>query len=110
VPANTGIDTTKGCYYWLHTHDTTGVIHVESPTQKQYTLGDFFDIWGQKLTGSSFLTHGITSGHSLRAYVGTQLFTGDPRSITLTPHKQITLEYGPPWVTPTASFTFPAGE
>ena len=25
------------CYYWLHTHDTTGIIHIESPTQAKYT-------------------------------------------------------------------------
>ena len=38
------------CYYWLHTHTNDGVIHVESPTQRLYTLGDFFDIWRQPLS------------------------------------------------------------
>jgi hypothetical protein len=32
------------CFYWLHTHDRTGVIHIESPTQSTYTLGQFFAI------------------------------------------------------------------
>jgi hypothetical protein len=30
----------------LHTHDTSGTIHVESNTNRDYTLGQFLDIWG----------------------------------------------------------------
>ena len=38
------------CYYWLHVHTQDGVIHVESPTTRKYTLGQFFAIWGQPLS------------------------------------------------------------
>ena len=37
------------CFYWLHTHDSTGTIHVEAPIPRPFTLGTFFDIWGQPL-------------------------------------------------------------
>jgi hypothetical protein len=30
----------------LHTHDNSGVIHVESAINKNYTLGEFMNIWG----------------------------------------------------------------
>jgi hypothetical protein len=30
----------------LHTHDATGTIHVESNTIRNYTLGEFLNIWG----------------------------------------------------------------
>jgi len=30
----------------LHTHDTSGTIHVESNAYRIYTLGQFLDIWG----------------------------------------------------------------
>ena len=110
VPAGVGIDQKNKCTYWLHTHDTSGVIHVESPTEKQYPLQNFLDIWGQAVNKTSFLTHGIAAGHSVRTYVGSALYSGDPGTILLTPHKVITLEYGPPWVTPASSYTFPAGE
>ncbi len=40
------------CYYWLHVHAGDGIIHIESPTQKIYTLGDFFDEWRQPLTAT----------------------------------------------------------
>ena len=110
IPAGIGIDQKNQCIYWMHTHDTTGVIHVESPSQKQYTLGNFLDIWGQKIDRTTFLTHGIAAGHNVRAYVGQSLYRGDLRAILLTPHKLITLEYGPPWGAPVSTFTFPNGE
>ena len=30
----------------LHTHDVTGTIHVESNIIRNYTLGEFLNIWG----------------------------------------------------------------
>jgi hypothetical protein len=34
------------CYEPMHTHDNSGIIHIESTsTSSQYTLGNFFDIW-----------------------------------------------------------------
>ena len=40
------------CFYWLHTHTGDGIIHIESPVQRTFTLGDFFVIWGQPLSSS----------------------------------------------------------
>ena len=36
----------------LHTHDASGTIHVESNAYRDYTLGDFLNIWGQFDTNS----------------------------------------------------------
>lgn len=36
----------------LHTHDSSGTIHVESIEYKNYTLGQFLNIWGMPLEGS----------------------------------------------------------
>ena len=47
VPAQIGIITDK-CFYLLHTHDVTGIIHIESPINRDFTLGQFFDIWNKK--------------------------------------------------------------
>lgn len=35
----------------LHTHDSSGTIHVESAEFRNYTLGQFLDIWGIPLEG-----------------------------------------------------------
>ncbi len=44
VPGGIGIIPEK-CIYWLHTHDDTGTIHIESPIEKTFTLGQFLNIW-----------------------------------------------------------------
>ena len=44
VPRYVGI--TNSCIYWLHTHNDTGVIHMEAPAQTTFTLKQFFDVWG----------------------------------------------------------------
>ena len=33
----------------LHTHDDSGIIHVESSINRNYTLGEFLNVWGLKL-------------------------------------------------------------
>lgn len=44
IPANIGIIPEK-CIYWLHTHDNSGIIHIESPIKTNFTLGEFLQIW-----------------------------------------------------------------
>jgi hypothetical protein len=91
------------CLYWLHTHDTSGIIHVESPTQKNYTLGQFFDIWGWPLSTSQV---GRATG-KVTTYVNGKQYSGDPRSITLTPHEVIQLDVGQ--VVPPRPYRFAPG-
>jgi hypothetical protein len=76
--------------YWLHTHDATGIIHIESPDARKYTLGNFFDVWGQPLSA-----RGVAGfAGDVCAYVDGKLYSGDLRSIVFAPHSQITLEVG----------------
>lgn len=90
--------------YWVHTHDATGIIHVESPDERTYTLGNFFDIWGRPLA------RGNVAGLRGRvlAYVDGKPYAGDPRQIPLHDHTQITLVVGEPKVTP-PRYQFPEG-
>ncbi|MFC1419538.1 hypothetical protein [Streptacidiphilus cavernicola] len=90
-------------FYYLHTHDETGVIHVESPTKRQYTLGNFFDVWGQPLSTTQV---GPAKG-AVTVYVDGKKFTGDPRTIELTEFKKIQLDVGTD--TPYKDFTWPSG-
>jgi hypothetical protein len=82
-------------FYWLHTHDTSGVIHVEAadPTF-QPVLGQFFDVWGVYLT-KDCLGDKCAAGHStLRAYVNGKEWTGDPTQIPLNDQLVIVLAFG----------------
>jgi hypothetical protein len=92
------------CFYWLHTHAADGIIHIESPVVRTYTLGDFFDIWGQKLSPTQV---GPAIGAVTALYNG-RVFRGDPRNVPLTKHAQIQLDVGRPLVAP-AMIRFPPG-
>lgn len=37
----------------IHTHDTSGVIHIESKDPRRYTLADLLELWGLDLSGKS---------------------------------------------------------
>ena len=91
------------CFYWLHSHTQDGIIHIESPQPRTYTLGNYFDIWRQPLTGDQV---GPAQGRVF-AYLNGQRFTGDPRSIPLTAHARIQLDVGTN-VAP-QPFVFPSG-
>jgi hypothetical protein len=82
------------CIFWLHTHAPDGVIHVESPTKRIYTLGNFFDIWRQPLSHSQV---GDVKG-TVGAFVNGKPWTKDVRSIPLLPHAVIQLNVGQPAV------------
>jgi hypothetical protein len=91
------------CFYWIHTHDASGVIHIESPTTGTYTLGQFFDIWGRKLSSDQV---GTAKG-DVTAYVNGKPVSGDPRSIKLGSHVVIQLDIGK--VEPPKPYTFTGG-
>jgi hypothetical protein len=104
VPAGIGINPEAGCLYYLHTHTPDGVIHIESPAQRPFSLGEFFDVWHQPLSN----TQAATLSGPLRFFVGRRRITGDPRKLVLQPHMRIAIEQGR--AVPPPAFTFPQGE
>ncbi len=112
VPAYIGFapnPATGGCLYWIHTHDASGVIHIEAPDINPpqggpYTLGMLFDIWGQPLQQD--MVAGFKG--TVTAYVNGEKYDGDLRGIPLRSHQQIVLEIGTPVAPP--NYAFPAGD
>jgi len=92
------------CFSYLHTHAADGIIHVESPVERTYTLGEFFDVWNQPLGKGRV---GPARG-PVTAFVDGRRYLGDPRAIPLLAHAQIQLDVGRPVVAP-QSIQFPAG-
>jgi hypothetical protein len=95
VPSQIGINTDAGCLYWLHTHDDSGVIHIESPLEREFTLGNFFDIWGESFNNTHLFDEEVTN-NTLSVYVnGNKVPTDmDYRSINLNAHDEIAIVYG----------------
>jgi hypothetical protein len=81
----------------LHTHDSSGTVHVESPTRTQYTLGEFFDVWGVRFTPTCLGGLCETKDKKIEVFVNGKLQTGDPTKVlfSLQPFSQeIVLTYG----------------
>ncbi len=80
------------CYYWLHTHTSDGIIHIESPTARIYTLGNFFDEWGQPLGPSQV----ASAKGKVTAFLNGRPWSKPLRDIPLRPHAVIQLDVGSP--------------
>ncbi|HEY8676328.1 MAG TPA: hypothetical protein VIO13_10240, partial [Candidatus Dormibacteraeota bacterium] len=96
--------TAGSCFYWLHAHTDDGIIHIESPVQRTFTLGNYFDVWGVPLDNSQV---GPASG-TVIAYLNGQRYTGDVRAIPLSAHNLVQLDVSAD-VAP-APFSFPFGD
>jgi hypothetical protein len=90
-------------FYWLHTHDGSGVVHVESPVERRFTLGELFDLWGQPLGPDRV---GPARG-PVTALVDGAVIGGDPRDIPLTAHAVVQLDVGA--LVPFQPYAFPRG-
>ncbi|MCH6469082.1 hypothetical protein [Sinomonas terrae] len=94
----------------LHTHDESGIVHIEAPTAGlTYTLGQFLTEWGV-LDGTSTTPGGAhSSAADWQVYVNGSKQAGSPKDVVLKPHEEIALVHGAPPATIPASYSFPAG-
>lgn len=110
VPANIGLDAAQGIESPLHTHDTTGVVHVEArKASDRLTLGAFFDVWGVRFTDTALAAYRDNGKAKVRVYRNGKPLT-NPTRYVLREHDNIIVGYGPPGSTPTSvPFTWPSG-
>jgi hypothetical protein len=95
VPALVGIATRQIC--WLHTHDTSGIIHIEAGDNRPFTLGDFFALWGQRLSETEIDGDSVTSGETISVTVNGQATAEPPNLILLKNREDIVVQIGPPF-------------
>lgn len=112
IPAGVGINesVTNSFISPIHTHDTSGVLHVESPVKKDYTLGEFFTEWGITLNDNCVGTYCADSGHKFIAAVnGKQV--SNIQNYVLNAHDEIEIWYGPKNENPKliSSYNFASG-
>jgi hypothetical protein len=86
----------SACDYEMHTHDGSGVVHIETDVPKTFTLGQFFAEWGQPISTASVAglpgtpTYYVVDNEQVRAFVG------DPTTIPLNAHREILIITGTP--------------
>jgi hypothetical protein len=105
VPANIGIYDGEFLTE-LHTHDPSGLMHLESPVAENFTLGQFFGVWGVRLNAD------CVGGYCRQVtpwtvYVNGQPYSGDPAMLDLKSHQEIAFVIGTPPKQIPRSYKFP---
>jgi hypothetical protein len=95
VPSQIGIDPEGRCLYWLHTHDDSGIIHIESPVERQFTIGNFIDIWNRTFNNTQLFDTNPTIALSM--FVNGAKVPTDTglRNVNINAHDEIALVFGP---------------
>ena len=115
IPQGIGIASNGSCYYWMHTHSSDGIIHIEAPAKvHNVALDDFLTIWHDGFSKLNFPPQ-LTQNSGWHIYVNGKLFASQGTSplnteVQFSSHDLITLEYGsnnPPPEKP-GTYSFPA--
>jgi len=109
LPQGVGIASDQSCLYWLHTHDSTGVIHIEAPKKVSPTLGNFLDIWGQEFSSLGFHNE-LASSAGWTIYVDGKQVNSTFNQLVLQAHMVITIAYNSPGITPDTTYNWQAGQ
>jgi hypothetical protein len=94
LAANIGLEPAKHLESSLHTHDHTGIIHMEAAHPYNFTLGDFFSVWGVKLGPTQL--GGLTGygGDHLHFYLNGRPLV-NPAAYVMQNRDSIVIGYGP---------------
>jgi hypothetical protein len=93
VPAGIGIKPNE-CLYWLHTHDTSGVIHIEAPQETKFTLGQFIQVWGDTPGISPKFEDMIIGDKNFKVFVNGFEYKDSYDKIPLNAHDEIVIVSG----------------
>lgn len=92
IPTDIGID--GSTHAAIHTHETSGTIHLESQTIREFTLGELFDVWGVRFSPSCLGAYCNDGENRLRVFVDGEEVTGAARELTLRDQAVVVLAYG----------------
>lgn len=99
IPQGIGIAADGSCFYWMHTHTSDGIIHIEAP-QKLHNLAldDFLTIWHDRFAKLNFPAE-LNQPMGWMIYINGKPFTNPLTSplqteVPLASHDIVTLEYG----------------
>ena len=88
-PANIGIGT--DCLYWVHTHATDAIVHIEAPAEVHPTLGDFLDIWAKSFPDDALLAKARDAIAAGKVTVNDAPISTDPLELVLEDRMRIIL-------------------
>ncbi len=104
LPTRTGIK--PSCLYWVHTHDRSGIVHIEAPAEHAHDvfhLADLFGVWRRPLDSSQVGDHKLASDEKLKVYLDGSAWDGAPGDVPMAEHRTIDIV-----VSRGAAFTYQA--
>lgn len=112
VPAMLGIDQNRASISPLHTHDPSGVVHIESPVARRFSLGELFSEWDLSLSADNIGGLRAGDGKTVRVFVNGKQQNGNPAAVTFTAHDEVAVLYGSPrpGENVPSRYDFPSGE
>jgi hypothetical protein len=95
----------------LHTHDNSGIVHIENSVPATFVLGQFFIEWGVRFTASCLGPYCTGGGNELAVYLNGNPYAGDATRLVLAKHQEIAIEFGKrgQLPTPPSSYNFQPG-
>jgi hypothetical protein len=109
IPTNLGIDPPLSLLSPIHTHDGTGIIHIEASRPYPFTLGQLFTIWGVGFSDSQIGAHRDAGARHLAVFANGRPIR-DPVHYVMRRHDSIVVGYGTPSSFPhRIAVTFPPG-
>jgi hypothetical protein len=109
IPLGVGIQANSAAqtavFAELHTHNASGLIHVESGRPVTFTLGQFFAVWGVRLTRNCIGSFKGSCGR-VQYWVNGKKLAGNPAQLVLKNHQEIAIVIGKPPATVPPSFDF----
>jgi hypothetical protein len=93
------------CFYWLHTHDSSGIIHIEAPAKEPFTFGQFLDEWNQQFQSQGFPSQ-LLLNTGWTIWINGKVYHGTLNSIPLAAHNIITVAYNSPQARPATSYSW----
>lgn len=109
VPAKIGLDEATGTFSPLHTHGTSGIIHMEADQTYPFTTGQVFAVWGVKFTDDELGPYRSGDGNKLQVYIDGEN-VANPVDYVMHEHDNIVVAYGKPGSFPSnPPADFPSG-
>jgi hypothetical protein len=91
------------CIAALHTHDDSGILHIESQQPRDYTLGEIFTEWNVRLDGKCVGGY-CRPAAGIAVYVKGKRSSGDPANLVLQDLEEIAIVIGSPPATIPSSY------
>ena len=108
VAAGIGIDFLAGQISPLHTHDTTGIIHIESGAPTTFTFGQFLTEWGLRHDNGCVAAY-CPPATPVRTFVNGTPTDGNGEQVALERYEEIAVVIGTPPASVPDHYDFPEG-